>query len=377
MKLLMLALALTGQSFGAYGYYRSLTIDHTKVGSSPSTSFSVLVSISTATSIKLTGSGGRVQHTCTQTGGVGGTIPADLVFSSDSAGSSKYPWEVSFYDGAAGTMLAWVQVPTVSNSANTVFYMAYGDASVSTCQNTGSYSPANAWNANYKGVWHMEGATSLLDSTGVNNLTAGGGAPTLTAGKVGGCADFTSGGGWYYKTPATGIPLTGQVTMSAWLYSNGAADSHPVYFGDDAATLNLGISENSSGMGWTYWGSGIYTAARGLGSWNWFTFVYDLTAKSVTFYVNGALDSTHTGLPTFGTISPVVGLGAYANGTSQFQGAVDEVRISAVAESADWILTEYNNQNAPGNIGAGNFITYGAETAGTASGATGGGAIIL
>jgi hypothetical protein len=31
-----------------------------------------------------------------------------------------------------------------------------------------------------------------------------------------------------------------------------------------------------------------------------------------------------------------------------FKGVVDEVRVSNVARPADWILTEYSNQSAPG-----------------------------
>jgi hypothetical protein len=38
-------------------------------------------------------------------------------------------------------------------------------------------------------------------------------------------------------------------------------------------------------------------------------------------------------------------------------GAIDEVHISNVALSNDWIKTEYNNQNSPGT-----FYTIGSQT---------------
>src|SRR3989304_824844 len=41
-------------------------------------------------------------------------------------------------------------------------------------------------------------------------------------------------------------------------------------------------------------------------------------------------------------------------------GQIDEVRISRVARSAGWVLTEYRNHNAP----TGSFYTVGAETPG-------------
>jgi hypothetical protein len=40
---------------------------------------------------------------------------------------------------------------------------------------------------------------------------------------------------------------------------------------------------------------------------------------------------------------------------------LDEVRVSNIARSAGWILTEYNNQSTPGNLGAPGFYGVGAE----------------
>jgi exo-beta-1,3-glucanase (GH17 family) len=42
-------------------------------------------------------------------------------------------------------------------------------------------------------------------------------------------------------------------------------------------------------------------------------------------------------------------------------GIMDEVRVSSVARSADWIKTEYNNMFDPGDIGTPGFYTVGAE----------------
>jgi hypothetical protein len=43
---------------------------------------------------------------------------------------------------------------------------------------------------------------------------------------------------------------------------------------------------------------------------------------------------------------------------------MDEVRVSDVARSADWIATEYNNQSSPGT-----FCALGSETGFTAAAA--------
>jgi hypothetical protein len=49
-------------------------------------------------------------------------------------------------------------------------------------------------------------------------------------------------------------------------------------------------------------------------------------------------------------------IGGDGGQTAPWNGLIDEVRISNVARSADWVTTEYNNQNAPGS-----FITLGTE----------------
>jgi hypothetical protein len=50
--------------------------------------------------------------------------------------------------------------------------------------------------------------------------------------------------------------------------------------------------------------------------------------------------------------------GAYATGPNYFtNGRIDEVRISDVSRSADWIKTEYNNQFSPST-----FYSVGTET---------------
>ncbi|MBI5280621.1 MAG: hypothetical protein HY858_02985, partial [Candidatus Solibacter usitatus] len=39
-----------------------------------------------------------------------------------------------------------------------------------------------------------------------------------------------------------------------------------------------------------------------------------------------------------------------------FQGLLDEVRVSSIARTPDWIVTEYQNQNAPAT-----FFSVGAQ----------------
>jgi hypothetical protein len=92
-------------------------------------------------------------------------------------------------------------------------------------------------------------------------------------------------------------------------------------------------------------------------TWGQWTAVFDGTqtgnANRLKFYFNGVEQSlAFTG--TIPATTPDTVHDLRINGTSDnsdfFGGLIDEVRISNIARSADWIQTEYNNQSDPANF---------------------------
>ncbi|MEO8876627.1 MAG: LamG-like jellyroll fold domain-containing protein, partial [Polyangiaceae bacterium] len=85
--------------------------------------------------------------------------------------------------------------------------------------------------------------------------------------------------------------------------------------------------------------------------WKLLHWVYDGTGHS-TIYENGALaDGPHTATGTVNTTGTGGYLGNAPAGFGVNMGAhamVDEVRISNVARTPQWIATEFANQNGPG-----------------------------
>ena len=372
MRKLLIGLVLfISPAFGAYNYYRSITIDHTKCGSSDSSSFPVLVSISDTT-IKTVANGGHIQHTATQ-GAPAVTMPADLIFATTSAGSTLLPWEVEFYDPVNGVLVAWVQLPTVSHTANTIFYVLYGNASVSTAQNTGSYTPANVWDVNYVGVYHM-GALGVLatDSTSYGNNGSITGA-TATTGKVGGGAAFSGTSQYINLANPASLRLIGGISIEAWVNPTDRSS----YFGVVSKTdsnlpaswdfyldTSTGIPDFSRDDGSSSPAKLQGTSAPATGSWSHVVATMVGGVGTVaTHYLNGGANGSATLSP--GGVADT-GNNAYIatrdDKVTMFKGSMDEVRISNVARGADWVTTCFNSQNAPGNIGAANFLTYGAET---------------
>ena len=89
----------------------------------------------------------------------------------------------------------------------------------------------------------------------------------------------------------------------------------------------------------------------------------DLSNKDAVFYYNGeekadTVEILGTPPSHFYNINLEERLGRYVyeSGESYYDGSMDEVRISKTCRSAEWISTQYNNQNDPLN-----FFSVGSE----------------
>lgn len=345
----------------AFAFKRSLTIDHTQCGSSDSTNFPVLVKLDASncgTTMKTAGNGGHIQHTVSQSGGSPVTIPADLIFTSDSGGTTKIPWEVVSYDGTNGIIWAWVKIATVSHSSNTVFWVFYGDTTVSTQQNTSSFSPANVWNANYVGVWHMNNnaaSTTITDSTsnGINATAQQNTSALTVSGQIAsaisfnGSSDFAS-----FTSQALGTTHSFQ----CWFYSNfvntyqttfgGAANNGVLtqgnstldYFDDPNNLSQLGGMTVIPNNTWTH----LVTTRNG--------------TAAITTYENGVSQGSANLTGTAGSMT-ISEIGRSDGGLNYMGGRLNEMRLSSVVLTADWVTTEFNNQSNPES-----FLTAGSET---------------
>ena len=110
--LLLCAVNLHGQTPSWYStswaYRKQVTIDHTKVSSTDQTNFPVLVSLTADSKLAL--------HALAN--------GYDLLFTL-SDGATKTPYQRELYTN--GTLLAWVKVPTLSHTTNTMLYLYYGN----------------------------------------------------------------------------------------------------------------------------------------------------------------------------------------------------------------------------------------------------------
>jgi RHS repeat-associated protein len=335
-----------------YAYRRVILIDHTKVPNTDQTNFPVLIT-GAYPDMATTANGGSVSN----------SNGYDIVLTSDSTGSTTLPFEREIYNPVNGTFAFWVNVPTVSHTADTVVYIFYGNSSVTTDQS----NKAAVWDANYVGVWHLPNGTTLsaADSTSNgNNGTVTG--VTATSGQIDGGGNFNGSAKIAIQPPGS---LSSSFTIEEW--AKPSSLSNPLgLFGSrspsdqsfDAKLTGSGVhGDVGTGASW------LSTSADGHFSYaanTWHHVAYVLTTTGYTIYTDGLQtgSGSFSGTPLLYDSTHTLVFGATSGSGEYFSGAIDEIRVSKVARSGDWIATAYNNQNAP-NV----FLTFGSAATGPGS----------
>jgi hypothetical protein len=326
---------------GGFSYRINITINKTAING-PLTNFPALINLTNVPGLAHAQSNGW-----------------DINFT-DSTGVNPIPYERQSFTihGSSGDLVAWVKVPSLTTTANTTIYMYYGKSVSSDQQN-----PTAVWDSNYKGVWHLEESGSGLagefrDSTSNSNHGQGGSGagantPTRTgSGKIGYGQSF-DGADWINVANNATLQPTTAITISGWInlssFGSGTEVDPVLRKGEDQpnnyqlkaddryATLNLDGYDDDPRIGSTY-----------LSTYTWYYFAGTWQSGSLrTVYLNGGPDGTGSFTGPIGTDNRPVYLGGRSGGEDRITGKLDEVRISDISRSGDWIKTEYANQNSP------------------------------
>ncbi len=335
---------------------KAVTINHTDVsGAASLTNFPMLFSVTDAN-----------LRTVANGGGVGNADGSDILFTA-ADGVTKLNHELESYNGTTGQVIAWVQIPALSPTTDTVVYLYYGNAGAANQANAGG-----VWDSNFKGVWHFANGTTLsvADSTANGNNGTNNGI-VATAGQVDGGASL-NGSSNYMAIPAAsypGYPNSGSTSTYV--------QTTEVWFKTGSGGVILGQDDGTRvGAGPGGWVSALYIDTGGKlraslfyhgtagaqivtpasyndNNWHHLVDVYNTGTESL--YVDGVLAGSQTAgeVGYSGVYSYSLGVGesiGWTNGNSgwfYWNGALDELRISNAARSSDWIKTEFNNQSAP------------------------------
>ncbi len=310
---------------GSYSERKKFILESDSVsGSSDLTDFPVLVSV-TLPAMDVTSPNGF-----------------DIAFTS-ADGTTQIDHQIESYNSTTGDLLAWVKFPTVSPNSDTQFFIYYGDSGITTSQDSTS-----TWDDNYVLVMHMNGPDTGTESDATQygndgTINGVGGIDTVAA-QIGFGRDFERGDADFIQVAddAT-LDITGEITMSFWFSRE---DQQPDFI---SKGINLSYEATSRGTMRTRFnknGANILTTPSEftINTSDWVYIVYVQTSSGMEIYQNGVLVASNTNTTAYTTNNDPLYISRSADAVD---GIMDEVRISDISRSEDWIITEYNNQLNP------------------------------
>jgi hypothetical protein len=276
---------------------------------------------------------------------------ADLRFT-DASQTNELNYEIESWN-TNGSSHVWVQVPRLVDT-NTAIWAWWGMTTSAPAYTTNGAT----WSNGFAGVWHMS-QTNAQDSTANRSHAITTIGVTNAAGVVNGADAFagTASAGYLVVTNWTVLEPT-QVTVSAWMkwtgpgthsdgnyaLTKGRSGTGPwiSYFlvhrpSDNKLGATLGVGSSQSVLYDT-----VATASN--------TFAYvasTYVSGSHRLYRDGALCASNA---TSGSINYTfadhdlhLGDWGYTGWARRFQGVLDEVQISSVVRSSNWIWAAYMN----------------------------------
>jgi autotransporter-associated beta strand protein len=259
----------------------------------------------------------------------------DIRFST--AAGASLPYQIEQWDSANSTAAVWVKIPTISGNARQEIKM-YWDKSDAVSESSGS-AVFNAANG-YVSVFHLN--ETVVDAVGTLTPTDTG--TTLAIGIIGKGRSFIAGKGVNCGDGLTTLP-SGNTTHSTqvWFRSNSSNFDIVDWSREDSGNkvqvrLLTPPKIYIDGNGASVTGTSTLPTAQ------WHQVVHTYSPGVSRIYIDGQLDASANVTMTM-TPPSIMRLGGWYN-TYSFVGDMDEVRLSKVTRSADWIKLEYENQKA-------------------------------
>jgi hypothetical protein len=280
------------------------------------------------------------------------------------ADGTPLPYEIEQWNATTGEAEIWVKVDTVYGNDSTHSFMMYWGASTGSATTSLSNSAAVFDTANgFQGVWHLDEAENAV----ANDATVNGynGAPvnmtsaTQSPGAIGAARSFDGSSGCIEMIGTANskldFPINGTYTVSAWVNID-TIDSHAHAIADKGYfQFGLEIFGDNKYDFYQFNNNNAWEGSRSPAiekTWVYLTGVRSGNTQSL--YVNGTymvgiLDTTRDTTKVRNENNNVM-IGKMINNPSTdvryFKGKIDEVRMSNIACTPDWIKLCYMNQQA-------------------------------
>ena len=249
-----------------WSYRIAITINHATVAG-PLTNFPVLINLTSSSLSQYAQTGGN-----------------DLLFTAGD-GTNKLAHEIESYTSASGALVAWVNVPLLSSTADTNIYLYYGNPAAASQQNAGG-----VWDTNFQGVWHLN--NSFADST----TNSQNGVNTGTTNALG---EISNGRGFNGAAHITVSGLMGSpsnVTLSAWanLISTAANGAEIISLGNCIFVGQLNTSAFGGFYNGSSWASTLSSTNLAGTGWRYVAYAFDNVGHFQGLYLDGVQIASST-----------------------------------------------------------------------------------
>ena len=270
----------------------------------------------------------------------------DLRFS-DESGSQWLNYEIDDWD-TGGESLVWVQVPAFTNNAA---IWAYWRTSIGATNSPAYATNGATWSEGFDAVWHMNEAAAQDSTAHARDATAEGNGVSTAGGRIGSGVSLAGSDDYLRVYGYKGVTGATARTMSAWMNSSASANDCIMSWGDNSSAGKKWtyLVENTGGpkvevaSGWKA-SDGDFTD----GNWHLVTFSLRGNAPNIAdgiHYGDGVRRGTTVNGQAVNTSNANdVRLGLEGHtGDHDYTGLLDEVRISSVARSSNWVWACYMN----------------------------------
>jgi hypothetical protein len=265
---------------------------------------------------------------------------ADVRFSVDDGPAA---FQIEHWDGAAREAAIWVRVPVIRGNARQELMLHWGNAEAkSASDGRAVFNESNG----YRVVMHLgDAGDALRDEVGTVRPTDTG--TTSCEGTVGRGRRFEPGQGIACGDKIDGLPTgSGPCTTETWIRARGV-NGNIVGWGNEQAQGKIVMQWNAPphiGIDAYFSGASVKSEGR-LPMSEWLHVAHVYQAGGARIYVDGRLAGVgENRLGPLNVRRPArLWLGGWY-GNYEFAGDLDELRISSVARSADWIRLSFENQ---------------------------------
>ena len=265
---------------------------------------------------------------------------ADIRFAS--ADGVPLSYQIEHWDAKLGSASIWVRIPEIRGAARQELRMYWGNPEAqSESDGTAVFNESNG----YRGVWHMHKA--VQDAVGAISSSDTG--TSDVAGMIGRARHFDEGRGVSGGEQIDTLPMGSEEHSTEVWFRAERMNSTLIGWGNEAAQGKVVMQFRSPPhirMD-CYFSGGNVNGERRLATGEWTQVVHTYRRGEAKLYINGELDTENTdrGSPLNIKMPARLYMGGWYN-NYDFQGDLDEVRVSSVVRSAEWVRLQYENQKS-------------------------------